>query len=149
MLFILHSYNIMTSKTGQYCIKQIGVLETEGTWFISLMVVIGCKLVAFWVWREPEVLQQKQNGLQNNSDKSHGILKRSDDQASLIPRPLPKKYGNLGLKSDIGRMNFDASSSISRAIHKSQANSSGEDSDSCLSRAYTEFVTNQQMNKPQ
>ena len=57
LLFILHSYNIMTSKTGQYCIKQTGILQSEGTWFISLMVMIGCKLVAFWVWREPEVLQ--------------------------------------------------------------------------------------------
>ena len=26
LLFILHSYNIMTSKTGQYCIKQTGIL---------------------------------------------------------------------------------------------------------------------------
>ena len=55
VLFILHSYNIMTAKTGHYCIKETGMLETEGFWFMTLMILIGCKLVTFWIWREPDV----------------------------------------------------------------------------------------------
>ena len=57
VLFILHSYNIMTVKTGHYCIKETGILETEGFWFMTLMILIGCKLVTFWIWREPDVQQ--------------------------------------------------------------------------------------------
>jgi len=61
LFLCVHQFNVVYSKTGEYCVKQEGVLKNEGRWLNVLIATQFLKIAIFTLWNVTAVddIEQK------------------------------------------------------------------------------------------